>query len=134
MSPVTAYVVESVVTMVAVALVAVLILWGARRAGLGRVTGPLELMGRMPLDARRAIYLVRVAQSVFVVGASEAGLTKLGELPARDLGPLPPEPPSLSFKAVLAKIGSRRAVIPAEGEPVDRPPSAGSSEPGSDGS
>jgi flagellar biogenesis protein FliO len=32
------------------------------------------------LDARRAVYLVRVHKKVLVLGASESGLSKLGEL------------------------------------------------------
>jgi flagellar biogenesis protein FliO len=48
---------------------------------VGKSGGPVALVGRLPLDGRRTVYLVRVARTVYVVGASEAGLFKLGELP-----------------------------------------------------
>src|SRR5690606_11998613 len=77
--------IETFVTLIAVLALAVLVLYGARKWGIGRPAGPLELVGRLPLDARRAVYLVRVGKHVYVVGASEAGLTKLGELGADGL-------------------------------------------------
>ncbi len=101
MTPVTAYIVETLVTLVAVIALAVLVLVGARRFGLGRASGPLEVIGRLPLDARRAVYLVRVLDRVFVLGASEAGLEKIAEL---DGNQLPPEQPQLTFQQALARV------------------------------
>ena len=72
-------------TLLGVVALAVVLLYGARRAGIGRATGPAELLGRLPLDGRRAVYLVRVGSTVYVLGASEAGLTKLGEVNDADL-------------------------------------------------
>ena len=85
MGPYASYIVQTLVTLVAVCALAFAVLYGARRLGIGRPKGPIELVGLLPLDARRAIYLVRVAGQVIVVGASEAGFTKLGELPASDV-------------------------------------------------
>ncbi len=79
-SPMTSYLIETVVTLLAVLALAVLVLYAARRAGVGRQSGPLQLVGRLPLDARRAVYLVKVADKIIVIGASEAGLTRLGEV------------------------------------------------------
>src|SRR6185503_153891 len=80
MSPVASYIVQSLVTLLAIVALAVLVLYGGRRLGLGRPSGPLDLVGRLPLDTRRAVYLVRVGKLIYVVGASEGGLTKLGEI------------------------------------------------------
>lgn len=80
LSPMASYLIETVVTLLAVLALAVLVLYAARRAGVGRQSGPLQLVGRLPLDARRAVYLVKVADKVIVIGASEAGLTRLGEV------------------------------------------------------
>jgi flagellar biogenesis protein FliO len=103
MSPLTHYVVETLVTLLAIAALSVLVLIGARRAGMGRAAGPLELVGRLPLDARRAVYLVRVGVTIYVVGASEAGIAKLGEVAERSLG-LPTEAAArLSFREVLSR-------------------------------
>ena len=78
-------VVETLVMLVAITILAALVVAAARRVGVGRSTGPLELVGRLPLDGRRAVYLVRVDKTVFVLGASEAGLRKLGEFAGDDL-------------------------------------------------
>jgi flagellar protein FliO/FliZ len=77
---VEAYLIETSITLVAVCALALVVLWGARRLGVGRPTGPIELCGHLPLDARRSIYLVRVGAQVFIVGVGEGGFTKLGEL------------------------------------------------------
>jgi flagellar biogenesis protein FliO len=88
MSPLARYVLQTVLTLAAVAGLAVLILYAARRVGVGRPSGPLSIVGRLVLDARRVIYLVRVGQQVYVIGASEAGLSKLGEIAPEALGTL----------------------------------------------
>jgi flagellar biogenesis protein FliO len=67
LSPLTSYIVETLITLLGVIALAVLVLYGARRLGVGRPAGPLSLVGRLPLDGRRAIYLVRVDKTVFVV-------------------------------------------------------------------
>src|SRR3954462_12870268 len=80
MSPVAFYIVETFATLLGMILLAVAVLYGGRRLGIGRASGPLELLGRLPLDARRAVYLVKVGKLVYVVGSSEGGLTRIGEL------------------------------------------------------
>ena len=85
MSSYAGYLVETFVTLVAVCAIAFVVLWGARRLGIGRPSGPIELRGHLPLDARRSIYLVKVGQQVFVVGVGEGGFTKLGEIPASEV-------------------------------------------------
>jgi flagellar biogenesis protein FliO len=87
--------VETFITLLAVCALAFVVLYGARRLGIGRPSGPIELYGQLPLDARRAIYLVRVGANVFVVGVGEGGFTKLGEIPAADLPARPAEPQAL---------------------------------------
>jgi flagellar biogenesis protein FliO len=76
------YVIESVALLVVVAALAVAVSYAARRAGLGRALGAIELLARLPLETRRSVYVVRVLDRVLIIGASEAGLVKLGELPA----------------------------------------------------
>src|SRR4029077_16043189 len=72
------YLIETCGTALGVCALAVLVLWSARRLGVGRPSGPIELCGHLPLDARRAIFLVKVGEEVFIVGASEGGFTTLG--------------------------------------------------------
>jgi flagellar protein FliO/FliZ len=85
MSPAAGYIVQTFLTLAVVCGLAVLVLWAARRAGVGRPTGPIELVGRLPLEARRSIYLVKVGDVVLVIGAGEGGFTKLGEVLADNL-------------------------------------------------
>jgi flagellar biogenesis protein FliO len=97
---------ETLVTLVVVCAAAFGVLYGARRLGVGRPSGPLALAGHLPLDGRRAIYLVRVGAQVFVVGVSEAGFTKLGELAAADL-PAQAVAPESAFAKAMARALSR---------------------------
>jgi flagellar biogenesis protein FliO len=109
MTPLGRYVVETLVMLVGVVALAVLLLSLGRRFGVGRPSGPLELVGRLPLDGRRAVYLVRVGETVYVVGASESGLSKLGELP-KDGVELPKgQATDAAFRGVLARVLGRAA-------------------------
>ena len=111
MSPLARYVVETVVTLLAVAALAVLVLYLARRAGVGSPSGPLQLVGRLPLDPRKAVYLVRVVDQVYVIGSSEAGLSKLGELGETQVEGLRTsqvhQPLGSAFARLLRKEGKR---------------------------
>jgi len=98
-----AYLIETFVALVGVSVLALAVLWGARKLGVGRPTGPIELCGHLPLDARRAIYLVRVGAQVFIVGVGEGGFTKLGELPASDMPAVLPAAGG-TFGEVLARV------------------------------
>jgi flagellar protein FliO/FliZ len=97
------YLVETFVTLLAVCGLAFVVLYGARRLGIGRPRGPIQLVGQLPLDARRAIYLVQVGDQVLVVGASEAGITRLGEVSAKEL-PEAGAPDVAPFSDVLARV------------------------------
>jgi len=101
-----AYILETFVTLVGVCALALAVLWGARRLGVGRPTGPIELCGHLPLDARRAIYLVRVGAQVFIVGVGEGGFTKLGEIPASEV-PAGAPVRGPAFADVLARVLGR---------------------------
>lgn len=117
MSPLTSYVVETLVTLFAILMLAVVVLYGARRLGVGRPAGPLHLVGRLPLDGRRAVYLVRVDKRVFVLGASEAGLSKLGELDGDAITFTEAETVPGAFQAVLDKALGREAPDPRAPNP-----------------
>ena len=119
MTPFATYIVETLVTLVAVVALSVLVLVAGRRLGLGRASGPLELIGRLPLESRRAVYLVRVLDRVFVLGASEAGLEKIAEL--EDAGQITSDEPKLTFKQALARVLERTR------RPADRVASHGDS-------
>jgi flagellar biogenesis protein FliO len=106
------YLLETFVTLLAVCGLAFVVLYGARRLGIGRPRGPIQLVGQLPLDARRAIYLVQVGNQVLVVGASEAGITKLGEVGASDLPAIDPTTQA-PFADVLARVLGTTRKTPA---------------------
>ena len=85
MSSYSGYLLETFLTLLLVCGVAFGVLYGARRLGVGRASGPIRLLGQLPLDGRRVIYLVRVAEQVYVVGVGEGGFTKLGEMSAGEV-------------------------------------------------
>ncbi len=103
MGPYAGYLLETFVTLLAVCGLAFVVLYGARRLGIGRPRGPIQLVGQLPLDARRAIYLVQVGGQVLVVGASEGGLTRLGELEAGELPEAVTAPAPGPFAEVFAR-------------------------------
>jgi flagellar protein FliO/FliZ len=125
MTPLGRYVLETLVTLAAVAVLAVLVLYVARRIGVGRPSGPLSIVGRLVLDARRAIYLVRIGDVVYVVGASEAGLSKLGEITTEALGVTAESAasgvPGLGFQEILRRVGKRGSGGVDEGEKREGP-------------
>ncbi len=78
-----AMLVEMLLVLAAVCLLAYAALrWGLTRiAGLGDTDdGPIELIARRQLGADRAISVVRIGSQTLIVGESDAGLTRLGEL------------------------------------------------------
>jgi flagellar biogenesis protein FliO len=120
MTPLGRYVVETVVTLILISGLAILVLYAARRSGVGRALGPITLAGRLVLDPRRAIYLVRIGETYFVVGASEAGLTKLGELGGEAVGDIAPTeqlPAPPAFRDFLERLGARSPRSNADTKP-----------------
>ncbi len=109
MTPLGHYVVETLVTLLAIVALSVVVLLGARRAGMGRAGGPLELVGRLPLDARRAVYLVRVGTTIYVVGASEAGIAKLGEVEGSALDLTQRDGEGSPFREILNRALGKKA-------------------------
>jgi flagellar protein FliO/FliZ len=99
----TSYLLETIVTLALVCGAAFAVLYAARRMGLGRASGPITLVGQLPLDARRSVYLVKIADKVLVVGTAEGGMVKLGEMDAKEV-PSPEVVPTRSFAEVLAGL------------------------------
>jgi len=124
MSPLATYLVETFLTLLAVVGIAILVLVVAKRLGVGRPHGPMRLLGRMPLDARRVVYLVRVADRVLILGASEAGLTRLGQLSRRDVEDIEAQPPAPAFAELLARVRGNKTKTDRTEPPADEPKGA----------
>lgn len=105
MTPFGTYILETLVTLVAIIALSIIVLVGARRFGIGRALGPIEMVGRLPLEGRRSVYLVRVLNRIFVLGASEAGLDKLAEF---DSAELPADSSGQGFRGALARAIERK--------------------------
>jgi flagellar protein FliO/FliZ len=113
-SPTASYLLETLFTLFVVILIAFGVLVGARKLGIGGASGPIRLLGRLPLDARRAIYVVKIGPKVLVVGSSEGGLNKLGELKPHDLPDLEEELPQRTFADVLKQVQQRVTTVPTK--------------------
>ena len=76
-----------VLGLIAVCAIAALVLkYGlGRLAPQGSVSKHLEILERAPLEPRRSLIIVRVADRALVVGSSEHGLQTLTELPYANL-------------------------------------------------
>jgi len=106
-SALSTYLLESALILVAVAGLAWCVSFLARRAGVARGASALELVARLPLEGRRAVYVVRVLDQVLILGASETGLAKLGELPPNAIAELRKAPAALGWGALLEGRWSR---------------------------
>lgn len=100
---------QTLLALAAVSILAWVVLrWASRRGfALGSLGGRVRVLERVPLDARRALYLVRVGNRVLLVGAGDnAAPAVLAEI---DPAELPPEaePSRTAFADVLKKLGGR---------------------------
>lgn len=131
MSPVAQYLIQSAVTLLGVLLLLGLIVLATRRLSVTAAPPGLELLARLPLDPRRAVYVVRVKERVFVMAANDHAITKLGEL-AADEFPASEGSPRGAFGDVLRRALSGQPLVvpppkvappaaPLEGKPPNPP-------------
>jgi flagellar biogenesis protein FliO len=106
-SPVWDYLRASALGLCALIGLGAALLYAARRAGVTRAPGSLEVLARLQLEARRAVYVIRVLDQVLILGASEAGIEKLGELPESAAAELRKSTRPLSPLAQFWAVGKR---------------------------
>jgi len=98
---------QTLVALAAVSVLAWVVLkWSANR-GLGAFAKGrrLTVLERVPLDARRSLYLVEVGGKVLLIGAGDgAAPTLLSELDPANIAEVPSPGPGLSFADVLARL------------------------------
>ena len=101
----TSYVVQTLLILVGLGALA-WILVAARKPSLAKQAGrgTLGLVGRLPLEGRRAVYVVRVGERVLVLGGSEAGVTKLAEMPLEEFPAEVPTGTAEAFSNVLGRV------------------------------
>jgi flagellar biogenesis protein FliO len=76
------YLVSTTLALIAVCGIAVLALRALKPGGLGRAKGGIKLLGSLPLETRRSVYLIEAGGRCFLVGGGDAGLSVLAELDA----------------------------------------------------
>src|SRR5215468_3297503 len=95
----------SFVSLGAVCVVAWVALKLLAGRGVGKATGAIRVVARLPLEPRRSLYVVEVAGRSFLVGVGEGPMAMLAEL---DASALPKEVPAPArFADVLAKVLGR---------------------------
>jgi flagellar protein FliO/FliZ len=106
---VTSLIVLGVVCVVAVVAVRVL----GRLLATGRARGAhvLDVVARLPLEPRRALYVVEVAGKTLLVGTSEMGLAVLSELDGSEVRARVVERPTFG-ELVRNALGRKRAPSP----------------------
>lgn len=117
MSALGAYVLQAIVTLLVLGLLAVGLVYLQRKATFSAARGPLELWGRLPLDARKTVYLVKVGEQVLVLGASEAGVRLLTTLAVKDL-PAPDPAQRTLLQGTLLQSWVNK--VRADGETEDK--------------
>jgi flagellar biosynthetic protein FliO len=82
------------------------------RRGVGRPSGPIKIMARLPLEPRRALYVVETAGRCFLIGVGDGPMTMLAELGADAVKASLPEATDggMRFAEVLGRVlGNRRS-------------------------
>lgn len=108
---------QSIVALAGVCALAVVLLRVAAGKGLGRVPRgrALELVERLPLDARSAVCVVRAGSRVYLLGTSDGTSPNLlAELEAGTIEAVPwsaPHANGVDFRGILASLG--RSAAPA---------------------
>ena len=100
---------QTLLALGAVCILAWVVLrWASKsRLGFGVSRGRVRVLERVPLDARRSLYLVQVGGKVLLVGAGDgAAPAVLAELEPAQL-PDEPETPRVTFAEVLKRLGGR---------------------------
>lgn len=112
---------QTIVSLIAVCLLAWLLLrWGARKGfGAGARGGRVRVIERVALDARRSLYLVEVGNKVLLVGTGDGAAPSLLTEVDPEAIPSAPAEPRPSFASVFRRT---RAVSEPPGA---APPSEG---------
>ena len=99
----------SLLVLVLVCVVVLVVARYARRWLGGRAPGDglVTVRARVPLEPRRALYLIEVGGRTLLVGSSEGGVTLVSEVAAADL-PVRAEPARGGFAELVARARARR--------------------------
>lgn len=105
MAPATEYILNTSLTLAGIVVLAWLVVYASRRWERAAPRGPLELIGTLRLEGKRAVYLVRIGERVVALGAAEGGMSKVLELSPGEISgsALPAE----GFGALFRRLKAR---------------------------
>ena len=110
---------QSLLALAAVCVLAwvVLRMFSRRGFGIGPTGGRVRVVERIPLDARRMLYVVKVGERLLLLGSGDAASpTLITEIDPASLPAVPERKPlGESFRDVLARVRGRSA------EPKEEP-------------
>lgn len=102
MSPATEYMLNTSLTLAGILVLAWVLVYASRRWERAAPRGPLELLGTLRLESKRAVYLVRVGERVVALGATEGGMVKVMEVAPSEVAGAPR--PVEGFSALLHRL------------------------------
>jgi flagellar biogenesis protein FliO len=117
--------VTSLVVLVGVCIAAFIVVRVLGRfLATGRTRGAhlLDVVARVPLEPRRSLYVVEVANKTLLVGTSEMGLSVLSELDAAEVRSRVVERPT--FAELVKQAWARRRGLKADAGPPPEAPEA----------
>lgn len=98
--------VQSLLALMAVCILAWVVLRWASKSGMGFGRGKrIKVLEKIPLDARRHLYLVEVGGKVLLLGAGDGAAPRLiSEIDPDSLPELEESPTKASFADVMARL------------------------------
>ena len=111
---------QSVLALAAVCVLAwvVLRMFSRRGFGVGPTGGRVRVVERIPLDARRMLYVVKVGERLLLLGSGDgASPALITEIDPATMPPVPDaKPVGEAFRDVLARVRGRPAAAVVKGD------------------
>ena len=115
---------QTLLALAAVCILAWVVLrWAAQKGlGIGAAGKHVKVLERLPLDARRTLWVVKIGDRVLLIGAGDGASPRtLAEIPAKELPPID-EAPKKSFVEILRAKSDEPRAVPPRDEPPARDP------------
>jgi flagellar biogenesis protein FliO len=101
------YLVSTTLALIAVCGIAVIVLRALKPGGPRPKGGAIKLLGVLPLEARRSVYLIEAGGRCFLVGAGDGPLAVLAELDKAAVAGEPAVPARSVWAQALTRMFSK---------------------------
>lgn len=130
MTPATEYILNTSLTLAGIVVLAWLLVYASRRWERAAPRGPLELIGTLRLEGKRAVYLVRIGERVVALGAAEGGMSKVMELAPGEISgaALPAEGFGALFRRLKTRAEETKLGSQTDGETTANAGASGAAE------